>query len=173
MRRRNPAAIPEYGIEEETALCLYALVRLTRPMVAVETGVADGISTELVLHAMARNEAGELHSIDIAGDVGCLVTNRARWRLHIVSPDSPSGCTQAIAGLDRLDLFFHDGNHEAKFQAAEYDAAWRRLRPGGMLVSDDVDWSYAFLDFLDAHDASPAMLLNDRKVFGIVDKPSA
>ena len=33
----------------------------------------------------------------------------------------------------------------------EYRLAWRRLRPGGLLVSDDVFWNPAFWAFTKLH----------------------
>jgi predicted O-methyltransferase YrrM len=167
--RRYPS---DYAVEEETALFLYALVRLTQPNVAVETGVADGISTELMLAAMQQNGVGELHSIDIADDVGGLVSDRTRWTLHVVSPDGPEGCSGMIERLGRIDLFLHDGNHDRAYQAAEFAAAWEQLTPGGVLVSDDADWSYALLDFVAERGLAPVMLMDRRKVLGLVTKPA-
>src|SRR4029077_9820456 len=42
---------------------LYGVVRLLRPSVVVETGVFDGISSAMILRAMARNRFGTLVSI--------------------------------------------------------------------------------------------------------------
>jgi predicted O-methyltransferase YrrM len=160
-----------YLVEGSTALLLHAVVRVLTPTTVLETGVADGLSSALVLAAMDANGTGELHSIDIAHDVGRLVADRTRWRLHVVEPNRPSACAEVITQLPALDIFFHDGNHALDYQAAEYAAAWPRLRPGGVLLSDDIDWSYAFLDFLDAGGLSAPMLMDRRKVFGLVRKP--
>lgn len=159
-----------YRIETETALLLYAIVRLVQPHVAVETGVADGVSSALILAAMDVNGRGKLHSIDIANDVGGLVTDRARWMLHVVDDRSPDACAAVMATLPTIDLFLHDGNHERAYQASEYRAAWSRLVDGGLLLSDDVDWSYAFLDFVAEVGTQPTMLMDRRKVFGALRK---
>ena len=54
----------------EEGVRLYALVRNLRPRIAVETGVCNGFSTAFVLLGLARNEEGELHSIDLPEVVG-------------------------------------------------------------------------------------------------------
>ena len=136
----------------------------------LETGVADGVSTALMLSAMEANGIGELHSVDIADDVGALVTDARRWQLHIVDPGDTNASPAVIGSLPALDLFLHDGNHERPYQASEYAAAWAKLGSGGVLISDDVDWSYAFLDFVSEHELQPAMLMDQRKVLGIVRK---
>jgi predicted O-methyltransferase YrrM len=160
-----------YEVEEATATFLHAAVRITRPESVLETGVADGLSSALMLSAMEANGCGALHSIDIASDVGVLVTDRDRWNLHIVDADRPEACADVIRSLRRLDLFLHDGNHTYAYQRCEYEAAWTKLAPGGYLVSDDVDYSYAFLEFLEARGLTARMLLDRRKVFGLVRKP--
>ena len=55
-----------HATEDCTLLTLYALVRTIRPAIVVETGVANGFSSEVILHALAANGHGELHSIDIS-----------------------------------------------------------------------------------------------------------
>jgi predicted O-methyltransferase YrrM len=171
-RARSVAlAYPDYfRAENETGLLLYALVRLRRPRIVVETGVADGRSTALVLAALEHNGDGRLHSIDVARDVGGLVSARDRWELHVT--DGGAGALGDIMRAERpVDLFFHDGDHHYAAQTAEYELALSHLRPGGLLVSDDVDASYAFLDFCARH-ALPATALLDRsKVAGITVAP--
>jgi predicted O-methyltransferase YrrM len=159
-----------YRVEIETALFLYAVVRVARPRVAVETGVADGVSSALILAAMDANGHGELHSIDIARDVGALVADRSRWTLHVVDPADPRASAAVVGALPSVDLFLHDGNHEREYQAHEYRAAWNRLGDGGVLLTDDADWSYAFLEFTREHGVRPAMLMDRRKVFGALTK---
>jgi predicted O-methyltransferase YrrM len=160
----------EYEVEEATATLLYAAVRVVQPNSVLETGVADGLSSALMLAAMDANGFGELHSVDIASDVGAFVTDRRRWHLHIVDGGRADACADVIRSLDQLDMFLHDSNHEFAYQTSEYDAAWSRLRPGGYLMSDDIDWSYAFLDFVLKHELRPSMLMDRRKVFGSLRK---
>lgn len=39
-----------------------------------------------------------------------------------------------------VDLFFHDSDHSYANQKAEYDLAWKLVRPGGLIGGDDVEW---------------------------------
>ena len=167
VRRAYPV---DYAVEDSTAGFLYAAIRLIEPRTVLETGVADGLSSALIIAAMDANGSGELHSVDIAHDVGSLVGETDRWHLHVVDGSRPESCADTIALLPQLDLFVHDGNHEREYQAAEYAAAWQKLPSGGVLMSDDVDWSYAFLDLLDEHRSQATMLMDRRKVLGLVRK---
>jgi predicted O-methyltransferase YrrM len=154
-------------VEAGTAILLHAIVRQVRPHVMVETGVADGVSTAAVLAAMDTNGHGVLHSIDIADDVGSLVDNRERWKLHVVAP-KPAAVAAVINSVGPIDVFLHDGDHRYVQQSREYATAWRALRPGGVLMSDDVDWSYAFIDFAKTHEEATVMMLDRRKVVGLL-----
>jgi len=129
-----------------------SLVLLRRPEVVVETGVAMGFSTAVILAAMADNDAGVLHSIDLppiqvdANFVGRIVPGelRGRWRLH-VGPTRTllPRLTRTVAPID---LFVHDSDHSYAGQVEGYRQAWPYLAPGACLISDDVCNS-AFCEF--------------------------
>jgi predicted O-methyltransferase YrrM len=69
-----------------------------------------------------------------------------------------------------IDMFFHDSDHSYRNQEHEYSVFYERLRPGGFLVSDDIDASYAFLDFCRRHSVRPGVLIAQRKLLGVVRK---
>jgi predicted O-methyltransferase YrrM len=164
---RSALRHPEhYMVGGDTAALLYCVVRLAQPAVMLETGVADGFSTALILEAMQRNGHGELHSVDQSDDVGMLVTDRARWHLHVTDPAVSDAVVTIVDELPRLDLFFHDGGHDYQQQSLEYRTAWAKLEPGGMVLSDDIEWSFAFLDFIREIDVTAPMMMDTRKVVG-------
>ena len=76
----------------------------------------------------------------------------------------------AIRSVGPIDIFLHDSDHRYGPQLSEYTTAWRALRPGGILMSDDIDWSYAFIDFANDHDDATIMMLDTRKVVGLLVK---
>jgi predicted O-methyltransferase YrrM len=158
-----------FTVEDGTALVLYAAVRLERPAIVVETGVADGRSTATVLAAMEANQHGRLHSIEVAGDVGALVADRSRWTVHLLSASNP--LQQLAESLNGADIFIHDGDHTVEGQSNDAVAALTCLRPGGLWLSDDIDWSYVFHDRCKQAKLAPALLFDTRKVFGAVRLP--
>jgi cephalosporin hydroxylase len=44
-------------------------------------------------------------------------------------------------------MFIHDSEHSYETMMAEYNLAWRRIKPGGLLLSDDTGRNEAFIDF--------------------------
>lgn len=151
-------------------LCeLYVLVRRLRPRIIVETGVAAGVSTSIILRALDRNSGGTLHSIDLPNraeggyrnrdgrwdpvftparfEPGWIVppSLRSRWFLHL--GDSRSVLRPVLERLERIDLFYHDSDHSYENMTFELHAAWPHLRTGGVVYADDVFWNTAFDDF--------------------------
>jgi predicted O-methyltransferase YrrM len=175
-RIQLPPDTCEWAIEAETAFLLYVVVRLTRPALVVETGVANGASTYYFLHALTKNQVGRLVSTDVKSDVGKLISDgeRGAWQLHCLNERSAGRDFEAIiSSLPPIDVFFHDSDHTYRAQTLEYRIAFNALKEGGLLISDDVNYSYAFADFCKQHGLDPIYVLDRRKVIGIarVQKP--
>jgi predicted O-methyltransferase YrrM len=146
-------------------------VRQRRPTLVVETGVANGYSTVLILSALKRNGHGRLLSVDVNANVGTLVRDEGteRWELSILPRRRRRSALAAlIGGISEIDLFIHDSDHSYGWQAFEYAMAWPRLAWDGILFSDDVDSSRAFFDFCARKARRPVLLLDRRKLVGAV-----
>ncbi len=166
-----------YGVE-----LLYALTRLIRPFCILETGVAAGVSTTLILLALEANGSGMLHSVDLPNyDIelgrqhqeyyskpisripegrqpGYLVPSQLkdRWRLHVGR--SADVLPRLMTELGEVDLFLHDSEHTYQNMMFEFHTVWPHLREGGFLLSDDIDWNQAFKEFADKVGADPIRL---------------
>jgi len=160
-----------YAVEQSSSFLLYALVRSLRPSVVLETGVANGHSSFFLLNAMRANDHGTLHSIDRSPEVGSLLASeeRERWSLHVLQAKSlKRSFLQILNELPPIDLFLHDSDHTYPWQSFELRVALKKLAPGGILASDDCDGCNAFLDFCQGVGLRPVILVETRKVFGLV-----
>ena len=153
---------------------LYLAVRALRPKVVVETGVAAGFSSAHILQGLADNGEGHLHSIDLptldphgrvnvdgvsdrvhvgsVGETGGVIPPRLRGRWTLLLGSSTERLAPLLDSLPELDIFFHDSDHSYANMLAEFELAWPHLRPGGLLVADDIGWGRAF-DHFCAHRA--------------------
>jgi methyltransferase family protein len=147
----------------DTELCanykgcfLYAMIRKAKPLVVIETGVASGVSSYSILQALEDNGKGSLYSIDLPNvslplpkgqNAGFLVPEslKSRWTLKL--GDSKSELPILLDRVGSVDFFIHDSLHEYGHMMFEYEAAWPKLRKGGILFSDDVSFTDAFQDF--------------------------
>jgi len=143
---------------------LYAVVRVVRPQVVLETGVQHGLSSSYLLAALSDNDLGTLHSIEIAppggwqrgppaagqlpseevARIGSAIPPqlRDRWKLH-VGP-AQEELPRLLQELGQIDLFFHDSDHSENHMLWEFRSTWEHLARGGWLASDDIDYNRAF-----------------------------
>ncbi len=153
LRERYARLRPEWpdGLDPGRFRMWYAIVRLRRPEVVVETGVHDGLSSALILRALDRNERGELVSIDLpsidlpAGAPGWLVPDalRSRWSLRL--GDARRLLPEVAERYARVDVFIHDSDHAREHREFEFRtmkpvlsaAEGQAAAPAGILLSDD------------------------------------
>lgn len=137
------------------APAIYSLVRLLKPRVIVETGVADGVTSSYILRALEDNGEGRLYSIDLPSGLlpegrspGWIVDEalRKRWDLRV--GDAAELLPPLLAELGEIDMFLHDSLHTYAHMTLEYRVAWPRLKPGGLFLSHDVGQNWAFFDFM-------------------------
>lgn len=137
------------GTETLGRIC-YSVCRFLRPNVVVETGVARGVTSAYILQALVENGCGELHSVDlpplggVEDCVGCLVPieHRQRWRLHVGS--ARRVLPRILGHMPALDVFVHDSLHTYSHMRWELRSALSALRPGGVVVADDIEGNSAF-----------------------------
>ena len=158
-----------WGMGTESARLLYLYVRLAKPQRVFETGVANGHSSYILLSALEANGSGALWSVDVLSDAGSLVPESLRSRWHLVIAKLDRARADLRSGLDDatpVDLFIHDSQHTWLWQTLEFDEAQRVLADGGILASDDVDKSYAWIDWCATRHARNLILVDGPKAFG-------
>lgn len=169
---------PEFFDSGAMTCCLLVDVcRAVRPSRIVESGVANGASTRALLASLAAAAHGTLTSFDTSATCadairGC--RGEERWELRVI-PDAWAVDAFAAATddlTDSIDLWYHDSNHHYDWMSREFRIALRCLRPGGFLVSDDVDGNIAFAELAaEQPELRPVAYFDTRKVVGFARKP--
>jgi hypothetical protein len=140
------------------AAAVWCSVRHLRPATVIETGVARGLTTRLILEAMAINGSGHLWSVDLPhlfgapeldGQTGVAVPDQIRDRWTYVRGSSRRYLRPLVSQLGTVDLFVHDSLHTERNMRFEMKTVWTALRSGGLMLVDDVDKA-AFRDFVAA-----------------------
>lgn len=163
----NPAFGMVHAADMSLARLCYAVCRLRKPLVVVETGVAYGVSSAFLLKALSVNGSGELRSIDLpplaegADDqVGRLVPADLRPRWSLRRGRSRHLLPEVVSGPASIDMFLHDSLHTYRNITFEFQTVWPKLPPGGVLISDDVDPNRAFENFARRPDVAFALTAN-------------
>ncbi len=174
-----------YGDDDDAdpgfARTLWCLVCHLQAAQVVETGVAHGLSSRMMLEALARTGDGRLSSIDLPAmtilerraEVGVAVPDGLRDRWTYLEGSSRRRLPGLLRRLARVDLFVHDSLHSTRNVRWELTSAWRALRPGGVVVVDDVDFNWGFEEFLAAgEDREPLWCMADdgQRLFALARK---
>lgn len=137
---------------------LYLLVKLLKPRRILEIGTFTGYSA--ICMAKGLPQDGLIHTIEINDELSpmiksfiCKSGNQHRIQLHIGS------ALDIVPTLDEtFDLIFMDG--DKREYPAYYQLVFDRLRPGGVILADNVLWDGKVVAPLDP---------NDRYTKGILD----
>jgi Methyltransferase domain len=145
----------------DSSLCraLWCVVLHTRPEVVIETGVAHGVSSRIVLEALLQNHLGHLWSIDLPfpfdhrlhGETGMVVTDACRPRWSYLEGSSKQRLPPLIAKVGHVELFIHDSLHTAENTMFEMEQAASAMPTGGSMVVDDIDSHMGFAIFAKRH----------------------
>jgi predicted O-methyltransferase YrrM len=127
------------------------LIRIEKPLIVVETGLYLGLGAEYILQALDFNGKGHLYSIDPMNPNhftnGATPAVEAYESNPIIHPRfthvkalSQDAILPLFEKVGPFDIFIHDSDHSFECQSFEYEAAWKCVRSGGIIVSDDCYW---------------------------------
>ena len=132
-----------YGVYSDSdaalAAAVWCAVRHLCPTKIVETGVARGLTSRVILEAMAVNDNGHLWSVDLPhlfetpdleGQTGAAVPEKFRENWTYVRGSSRRRLRPLVSDLGTLDIFVHDSLHTVRNMRFEMETVWPALRNG-------------------------------------------
>ena len=155
----------------ETGIRYYSIIRKIKPEAAVETGVLNGTSTSFILLALHHNKKGMLYSIDYpevedaadeegifwegkGGGVipkgeqsGWIIPQYLRENWELIIGKSQEKLPALLERVKPIDFFMHDSEHSYDCMWFEFEEAYKVLKNGGILASDDIDMNSSFYEF--------------------------
>jgi predicted O-methyltransferase YrrM len=162
------------------ARALWCMARHCDARRVVETGVARGVSSGILLQAIDDREDAHLWSVDLpllseewAELLGTAIPQGLRDQWTYLRGPSKRVLPRLLRRIRPIDLFVQDSRGTLATAGFEFRVAWEALRPGGVLIANSVDRSVAF--DLHVREVSPAFAFTasfSRKpgVFGFAQK---
>jgi len=169
-----------WDADNTLALLAYYVCRIIRPRAVIETGVGHGITSAFLLKALAENDLGHLYSVDLPAFergsekfIGNAVPERLRNKWTLKLGLSGGILPGLLSRLGKIGMFLHDSDHSYHNQKMEYSLAWNYLPSGGVLLSDDVNNSNAFIEFTERQKVQPITITQPNKnlLVGLLIKP--
>lgn len=116
----------------------YAIARIMKPKVIVETGVDHGVGACVLSEAIFKNEQegfpGRYFGTDINLEAGKLLSDKYRRFSTILYGDS----IESLNGLNEsIDLFINDSDHSSDYELLEYQAVLNKLSDRSVIIGDN------------------------------------
>lgn len=130
-----------YDLGPELSHFLVWYCKSRKPTLVLETGVAAGKSSSLILTELNTNRHGSLVSFDITSKVGELIPTgyRNQWSLIVLpSFGKKRAFSRSLDKYNGAELFLHDSDHSVMWQKYEILAALEKLTALEYLLVDDI-----------------------------------
>ena len=116
----------------------YAIIRLLKPKVVIETGVHHGVGGLVICLALLSNRLegnpGKYIGVDIDPSAGELIDLEIFDFAQLVFNNSHS----FLDAVDfACDLFIHDSDHSAEFETGEYMRIHGKMTEDAIIISDN------------------------------------
>ncbi len=173
----NPYLV-EYGLTKSICRLLSIICILSKPEIVLETGVANGFSSSYILQALKQLNHGKLISIDgiflpwqTEKKIGQAIPQKLKKRHILIIGKSSDELKTVFKKTEQVDIFLRDSDHTYDNVINELNIVWPHIKNGGFLMSDDVGWNDAFIDFAERVKHTPIFLSKDYGgFFGIIQK---
>jgi hypothetical protein len=131
----------------------------TAPSAVVETGVAHGVTTRIVLEALAASGNGHLWSVDLPfpfdhrlhAETAIAVPASCRTQWTYVEGTSRKRLPGVVRGAGHVNMFIHDSLHTARNTLFEMEQVARAMPDGGVMLIDDIKSHAGFATFAKRH----------------------
>ena len=158
----------------------WCAVRHLRPVKVIETGVARGVTSRVILEAMSLNGIGHLWSVDLPHpfrpelhkEIAAAVPPECRDRWTYVRGSSRRQLPSLVSRLENVNLFVHDSLHTARNMRFELRTVWPAMQSGDLALVDDVE-NQSFRDFVREVNGSPSIVMRSADgpwMFGAMTK---
>jgi hypothetical protein len=163
--------------DAEVSLCsaVWCATLHRRPENVVETGVAHGVTSRVILEALRRNDQGRLWSIDLPhplehqlhAQTGVAVPEDRRDRWTYLEGSSRQRLGPLAAELGHIGMFVHDSLHTAKNTLFEMEQAASVMVPGGVMLIDDIKSHDGFAAFARRHPDYETLICESEDKIGV------
>ncbi len=161
-----------WNAEQNLFSLLYSLVCAKNSKLVIETGVANGISTNAIMKGLeSSKDSRVLHSFDVLSEAGKSYKGDGNWQFHLLNAAKAHiQLKNEVECLAKPDVWLHDSDHGYRWQKFEYLLAMKSLKKGGVLISDDIDASPAWAELAGSVFRKSYIIFDSRKFIGIAFK---
>jgi len=165
-------------IETSGSLTLiYFLILLKKPNNIIETGVAYGFSTEIILNAINKNKCGHLFSSDLpyykiknsTRNIGIAVSKKLKknWTLNIKGDEI--AISKFLEKINKIDFFHYDSDKSYSGRKKITQLILKKLNNKSTFVMDDIQDNTFFRDFVIKYKFEYHIFKYQNKLVGLIE----
>jgi predicted O-methyltransferase YrrM len=122
----------------------YAVARVIKPEIVIETGVDKGLGAVVLAAALLKNGRGRYYGTDIDPTAGRMLSGHYGSAGEILYGDS----LESLAKFSgKVDLFINDSDHSADYEAREYICIAPKLSERAIVLGDNAHATDALMDW--------------------------
>lgn len=151
---------------------LYNVCELLQAKYVAETGVAYGWSSLSILLSLQKR-SGHLFSTDMPyakmgneNYVGIVVPPTLKNYWTLIQEADISGMPKLLKQVEYLDVIHYDSDKSYVGRMTTYPSLYKKLRKGGVFISDDIQDNLGFKIFCDKIGITPTVIYFDEKYVG-------
>ncbi|WP_312343538.1 class I SAM-dependent methyltransferase [Chryseobacterium binzhouense] len=155
---------------------LYSACEFTEAKTVIETGVAYGWSSFAALTSLQKRN-GTLYSSDMPylgqnGDqyVGCVVAESLKTNWKLFRYADRESLPKIFKEINEIDVVHYDSDKSYEGMKWAYETLYKKLRKGGVFISDDINDNSAFQDFCEQEKIVPTVVDFEGKFVGVFVK---
>ena len=127
----------------------YIIVRILKPRIIVETGIAPGLGSALMCYALHKNEkedniTGKYYGLDINKTTGFLIPDDLKKYGQLIFDDS---LNTLKSFENKIDLFINDSDHSSIHERKEYELVNDMLSNNSIIIGDNAHVTDELLNF--------------------------
>jgi predicted O-methyltransferase YrrM len=156
---------------------LYNVCEQVQAKFAAETGVAYGWSSLSILLSLAKRPGSILVSTDMpyakmGNDdfVGIVVPPQLKEHWRLIREADISGLPKAFKHVQYLDVVHYDSDKSYLGRMTTYPKLYKKLRSGGIFISDDIQDNLAFKHFCEELNITPIVITFRNQFVGVFTK---
>lgn len=156
---------------------LYNVCEQVQAKYVAETGVAYGWSSLSILLSLNKRPGSLLVSTDMPyakmGNedfVGIVVPHHMKENWRLIREADLSGLPKAFKGIEYLDVVHYDSDKSYLGRMTTYPKLYKKLRTGGVFVSDDIMDNLAFKHFCEQLNIVPIVIAFRNQFVGVFIK---
>ena len=157
---------------------IYNICKHIEPKVIIETGVAYGWSSSVILNYIKKNSSeAKLISFDMpyplcknTSYVGSIVCEKFKTNWTLIKKIDLLAIKKILLKVKSIDFFHYDSDKSYEGMFRMFKIIYPYLKPNGFLIIDDINDNMAFHDFTEMYSLNSYIIKLNNKFIGIIKK---